>query len=114
MSSLLTEPLRLYLSDLEFAAVGVETPYLFHPSDACDRCVTSSQWSGIVKAVLKKFTGKAAPPKLYARLHLIHYPLWNRFASLCFINTEGGFISETHFAIWDLIAVHPADGMCTI
>ena len=64
MSPLLTEPLALYLTDVEYAAAGNETPYLFHPTDDTSRCVTSSQWSGVVKAVLKKFTSKAAPPKL--------------------------------------------------
>lgn len=64
MSQLLNEPLSRYLTDLEYAAAGNETPYLFHPTDDTSRCVTSSQWSGIVKAIMKKYTGKAAPPKL--------------------------------------------------
>ena len=64
MSTMLNEPISLYLKDLEYAAIGVDHPYLFHMSDACDRCVTSSQWSAMVKAVLKRHTGKAAPPKL--------------------------------------------------
>ena len=64
MSQLLTEPLELYLTDVEYGAAGNETPYLFHPKDDAARCVTSSQWSAMVKAVLKKHTGKAAPPKL--------------------------------------------------
>ena len=62
---MLTEPLRLWLTELEYEATGEEPgPYLFHPSNDTTRCVTSSQWSQQVKAVLKKYTGKAAPPKL--------------------------------------------------
>ena len=66
MSAMFNEPLSLYLTDLEYTSAGNLTPYLFHPTDDTSRCVTSSQWSGVVKAALKKHspTRVAPPPKL--------------------------------------------------
>ena len=63
MSALLTEPLDLYLIDLGYDSAGNETPYLFHPTNDTTRCLPSSQWTAVVKAVLKKHAGKATPPK---------------------------------------------------
>ena len=39
MSTLLNEPISLYLIDLEYKAAGNEAPYLFHPTDDTSRCV---------------------------------------------------------------------------
>ena len=41
MSSLLTEPLNLWLKEIEFAAIDTETPYLFYPTTSNDttRCL---------------------------------------------------------------------------
>ena len=63
MSSLLNEPLSLYLTQLEYDSAGNETPYLFHPTNDTTRCLPSSQWSQTVKAVMKKHAGVATPPK---------------------------------------------------
>ena len=66
LSSMLNEPLSLYLSMLELDAHGNESPYLFYPTQSGDttRCLPSSQWSQLVSRTLKKHAGKAAPPKL--------------------------------------------------
>ena len=66
MSALLTEPLTLFVGELEFDAAGNETPYLFHPTDDTTRCLPSSQWSSVVKACFKKHSPEhvAPPPKL--------------------------------------------------
>ena len=63
MSTLLNEPLTLWLKQLEFDTCETD-PYLFHPSDDASRCYTSSQWCSTVKAAFQKHTGKAPPPKL--------------------------------------------------
>ena len=49
MSTLLTEPLDLYLTDLDYDSAGNETPYLFHPTNDTTRCLPSSQWTAVVK-----------------------------------------------------------------
>ena len=66
LSGMLNEPLRLYLTELEYNSVATDTPYLWYPTQSGDttRCLGSSQWSQLVSRVLKKYTGKAAPPKL--------------------------------------------------
>ena len=63
MSALLTEPLHLWLTQLEFNTCEAD-PYLFHPSTDASRCLTSSQWCSTVKAAFQKHTTKAPPPKL--------------------------------------------------
>ena len=49
MSSLLKEPLDLYLGSLIFETAGNEQPYLFYPTSDTTRCLPSSQWSAVVK-----------------------------------------------------------------
>ena len=64
VSPLLTEPLNLYLTALEYDAVEDDTPYLFHPQGDTRRVVGSSQWSAVVKAAFQKHAGVACAPKL--------------------------------------------------
>jgi len=66
LSGMLTEPLKLYTAQLELESSSTDTPYLFYPTQSGDttRCLPGSQWSQLVSRTLKKFTGKAAPPKL--------------------------------------------------
>ena len=63
---MLTEPLDLYLAQLEYDSPATETPYLFYPVQSGDttRCLTSTHWSMLVSRMMKKLTGKATPPKL--------------------------------------------------
>jgi hypothetical protein len=63
MSTLLNEPLRLWLTQLDFSTVEPD-PYLFHPTTDASRCLTSSQWCATVKAAFLKHSGKSPPPKL--------------------------------------------------
>ena len=73
---MLTEPLNLYIAELEHVSVSTETPYLFYPTQSGDttRCLPSAQWSQLVSRTLKKFTGKAAPPKLLRGERASHAP----------------------------------------
>ena len=64
LSPLLTEPLRQWLTMVEYDAVDDPQPYLFHVERDTRRCVASSQWSAMVKAAFKKHAGVACPPKL--------------------------------------------------
>ena len=67
-SAMLSEPLSLYVTQLEFDSAATETPYVFFPVQSGDttRCLPSSQWSQFIKGCFRKHTegGKAPPPKL--------------------------------------------------
>ena len=73
VSTLLNEPLQLWLTQLEFSTCETE-PYLFHPSDDASRCYTSSQWCSTVKQAFQRHTGKAPPPKLLRASFVRHRP----------------------------------------
>ena len=64
MSPLLTEPLNLYLTFLEYDAIEDDSPYLFHPKGDTRRVVGSTQCTGMVKAAFLKHSVIACPPKL--------------------------------------------------
>ena len=63
ISPLIVPYLKQYLAMLEFETAYDDHPHLFSPARDVSRAMTSSQWSAYAKAVVKKYTSVAAPPK---------------------------------------------------
>lgn len=63
ISPLIVPYLKQYLAMLEFETAYEAHPHLFSPASDNSRAMTSSQWSAYAKAIVKKYTGVAAPPK---------------------------------------------------
>ena len=65
ISSLIAPALDEYVKLVEFDFE--DKPYVFCTRDAT-RCQTSSQWSAYCKAIFKKWSGVACPPKMLVRV----------------------------------------------
>ena len=63
ISPLIVPYLKQYLAMLEFETAYEAHPHLFSPASDNSRAMTSSQWSAYAKAIVKKYTAVAAPPK---------------------------------------------------
>lgn len=55
--------LKDYLRMLEVDTLPGDAPYIFGPVSDSSRAMTSSAWSAHAKAIIKRWTGVAAPPK---------------------------------------------------
>lgn len=62
ISSLIAPTLDQYVELIAFDFE--EKPYVFSTARDATRCQTSSQWSAYCKAIFKKWSGVACPPKM--------------------------------------------------
>ena len=63
VSPMVVPYLKELLSIYEFETGATPHPYLFAQASDVTRCMASSAWSQYAKAIFKKWTGVACPPK---------------------------------------------------